>query len=464
MFHRESIMKKTIKIKCHGISIIFLLLGIIAQNGQTIENGQNASAFEMEDCYHVASFIKDNFATFVSKYNECFDDVWNASYVEKMFNVTIEDCGTEYSGVFLDFDSKNGYAVVGNNYTVYNFSIEGDSPFHGIESNEFRFSTSGGYYYLDGGEYLSVDSYNNSNESILNQPCSDSHYNGQDQNSKGCGNIINPDDYVNDKYGNGWKFEKSKRILMRGSTQYNLSLYINNKIKKNSSTGIEEVVPFSEGNCWFVSAYNALAYLSSTLFYNMPSTWNVVNYDPKVEEPNLYSKYYDASGNNISKKLYYNNNNSFVYEYYLKPTNNPNNYFVLEKLYAEVRQLVNTKFKKVSGGTISESCSIIERIAEKYNYSVDAAEHVDWVAYINTAISKIDQSLPCLWSTSNDTYGSHTMTVCGYRCYTKTTGWWIFQKKETKTFFEIKDGWSSDSRYYDISGHVGFSAIVTLEF
>lgn len=56
------------------------------------------------------------------------------------------------------------------------------------------------------------------------------------------------------------------------------------------------------------------------------------------------------------------------------------------------------------------------------------------------------------------------MAVCGYRFYTKTTGWWIFKTKETKALFEIKDGWSEDSRFYDVSGHTGFSAIATLEF
>lgn len=449
-------MKKAVRLNCSGSSITILLFGIMAQNGQIFNKDSLDS-----DSHSVTSFICDNFAKFVSKFNEQSDDKWFASHISDSFDITIEDCGTTYNGVFLDFDSDNGYAVIGGNYMLYDFVISGESPYLniGAKSTIYKYSTSNGYMYLSNGVYLSVNLDNLWNSNDSNHQFYDKHYDGQDSDSTGCGNIIRPDNYIKDRYGDGWSLEKRKSLGMNGHRQLSLSCYYENKISKDKSTGIENVETYSEGNCWFVSVYNVLRYMGNSQWFNLPSYGNMVSYNPVVSEPNLYSKYYDNSGNNITKKLYYNNNTSFVYQHYLRqPT------FNFNKLYTDIRELVNAKYKKVDGGTISESCAIIERIAQKYNYSVDALEHFDWVNYVNSVANRIDQSIPSLWSTSNDTYGSHTMAVCGYRFYTKTTGWWIFKTKETKALFEIKDGWSEDSRFYDVSGHTGFSAIATLEF
>ena len=67
-----------------------------------------------------------------------------------------------------------------------------------------------------------------------------------------------------------------------------------------------------------------------------------------------------------------------------------------------------------------------------------------------------------IWSTSNDTYGSHTMAGCGYRLYSRRAGFWIFTHDEYKLFFELRDGHSDEPRYYDVQGHVGLSAIIFL--
>lgn len=88
---------------------------------------------------------------------------------------------------------------------------------------------------------------------------------------------------------------------------------------------------------------------------------------------------------------------------------------------------------------------------------------VFWGLYADKGIKKLDNNYPLLWSTSSGTYGSHTMAVCGYKYYSKTSGWWIFKVTSYKLFYELRDGHSTDPRFYDILGHVGFSSIISLD-
>ena len=41
---------------------------------------------------------------------------------------------------------------------------------------------------------------------------------------------------------------------------------------------------------------------------------------------------------------------------------------------------------------------------------------------------------------NSQTYGTHAVTLLGYRKYTYTTGVWIFQKTHTAYFYYIDDG------------------------
>ena len=133
------------------------------------------------------------------------------------------------------------------------------------------------------------------------------------------------------------------------------------------------------------------------------------------------------------------------------------------KLYTTVRKHVNSKYKKIESGSIFNTSEIIEYTAKYYGYKVNAKEHVAWGIYADTATRKIDSGYPLLWSTSSGTYNSHTMAVCGYKYYSKTSGWWIFKVTNYKLFYELRDGHSTAPRFFDISGHVGFSAIISLE-
>ena len=371
--------------------------------------------------------------------------------IENRETITIDDCGTKYEGVFLDFDSDNGYAVVGNDYELLDIATEGYSPFHNLKCDSLFYSVTTGYYYLLGYEYLSVNADNNSDDNFFYNNLNTQHYDGQEKDKTGCGKIEDTDKYVNSRYGSGWSKGKSCSLHMQGYSQSNLSCYRHNKIDGNT------ISPYSEGNCWVVSAYTVLQYLADTKWTNMPSNLTYTNYYPISSEPNIYSLYYDQNGNNISKTI--NNNGLCAYEYELK-----NNSLWCPELYTDVRKHINDKYKKCNSGTIYETSEIIEYVANQYGYHVDAKEHVFWPMYVNEGIKKLDSGSPLLWSTSNCTYNSHTMAVCGYKYYSKTTGWWIFKTTQYKVFYEIRDGHTELPRFFDMTGHVGFGAIISLEF
>lgn len=453
------------KVKCYGFSIIAILVSVLSGLGYSDVTESNIGDYVAADSISVADFIEGNFDRFVTEYNVYAQEsaeenegvannsdlsaTWQASYIENRYIITIEECGETYDGVFFDFDADNGYAVVGNDYKFLDFAATGNSPYDGISSESYYFSAVSGYYYLSNGEYVSVDNDNNADSNFIYENIASKHYDGQETNEKGCGKIISTDKYVKSKYGSGWKLGSNKSLSMKGYDQWDLSCYCQNKVK---STGVTR---YSEGNCWAVSAFHVLQYMADNKWKKMPQSTSVTAYNPSVDEPNIYSRYFDSSGNNKTKLL-----SGTTYQFELArsaPMDFPT-------LYTEIRKHINSKYKQINdGGSIFATSEIIEYIAKKYGYRVNAQEHVFWGLYADQGTKKINSGYPLLWSTSNDTYSSHTMAVCGYKYYSKTSGWWIFKITRYKLFYELRDGHEADPRFYDMSGHIGFSAIISLE-
>lgn len=448
-------MNRFTKIRCCGLSIVTLLASIFNSIGTSSVNKDNIKEYLPSDSVSVSNFIEENFQTFVNKYNEASNQEWKATYIENRFIITINECGNEYQGTFLDFDLECGYAVVGNDYNFLDFVTFGNSPYKDIESESYYFSSTNGYYYFQENHYVSVKNDDTDSESFFIENVATKHYVGQEEYATGCGKITDTNKYVKSKYGTGWKLHKSKSLSMKGYTQWDYSCYRKNYIKND----LLSTSTISEGNCWVISAYNVLQYMAETHWLNMPKGSEKVIYTPSKDEPNIYSKYYDSNGNNKSKLLYYNNGKSSVHEYFLVESARE-----FPKLYTIVRKHVDKKYKQIdNGGTISDTSEIIEYTANYYNHKINAKEHVFWGPYADKGTNKIDNNYPLLWSTSSGTYGSHTMAVCGYKYYSKTSGWWIFKVTYYKLFYELRDGHAEDPRYFDISGHVGFSAIISLE-
>lgn len=455
--------QKLIKLKSSsGVSILLLLLSIIGGGNPDI-NEDNISQYLKGDAVSVSNFIEKNLGKVVNKYNESSEseNKWEANYIEKKFPILIKDSEEEYQGMFLDFDNDHGYAVVGNDYTFMSFESSGESPYKNKEGKSYAYSTSTGYFYETDEGMLSVNDENNANEELVTNA---KHYDGQDYNATGCGKIVDTDKYVKDRYGSDWKIESSNSLDMDGFTQDYLSVYLENKIKLYDVNGImkETYVPYTEGNCWFVSAYNVLQYMQKVKWTKMPSSSETKEYNPSIDEPNFYGWYYDSNGNNISELLPYNNGKSAVHRYVLH-YNGTINY---PKLYTNVRKCIHDVYGKYDGGKIGESCGVIEYIANEYGYYVNAVENFLWMWSCHNVVNQVNSGYPMLWFVYDDaTYNNHAMAVCGYKYYYKWVKYfWFFNKKKTKLFFELRDGQEEAPRYFDISGYGGIGATITLHF
>lgn len=107
---------------------------------------------------------------------------------------------------------------------------------------------------------------------------------------------------------------------------------------------------------------------------------------------------------------------------------------------------------------------IVKNVAKSYGHDIDVDIHFLWGAYAEDGTKEINDGRPLVWSTKNGTYGSHTMAVCGYAHYHKVINFWFFTVIFERLFYKIQDGWDSAPRYYDMSGYVGFAAIVSFDY
>lgn len=152
--------------------------------------------------------------------------------------------------------------------------------------------------------------------------------------------------------------------------------------------------------------------------------------------------------------LTYNNGNNTIRKNVVKSN------IDFPELYVVVRKFVDNEYAKTDSGTIYQTSKIIESVAELYNYKLNAKEHISWGSYVDTGTIELSNGLPLLWSTSSGTYGSHTMAVCGFQYYSKTTSWWTFSSTNYVLFYELRDGHSTQPRFFDMTGHYGFAAII----
>ena len=186
-----------------------------------------------------------------------------------------------------------------------------------------------------------------------------------------------------------------------------------------------------------VSAYTLLKFYKYDKNYsNLPYGFATRLYNPSIEESELYLekksediyRIYDIGD-------YYNSQRRFSY------------------LYIEARLEAIEISNGISGITVWQSRDILNKVMQNHGYSTRFKIVEIWT--MNTVTSRIDNGEAILWSTENSALGDHTMLVAGYDIYLKETRVLFFTYKTYKNFFEIRDGWSNEPRYYDFNGWNG---------
>lgn len=385
-----------------------------------------------------AEYICKNLYDFEKSYNEFNPDLdpLTANSVENLIPLFIESQGGQIKGILIDLNDECGYITIGYDYEIFDIQSKGNQPFYDYSGYEYFFSTTTGYsfYDTDLNDWVSINKENISEEKDWeNVKLNHGQYKGQEKDQSGNGKIVDTLLYVHDKYGYDYYDYYSASLDMDGYQQYELSAY--KTVGKDNGYS-------SEGNCWIVSAFNVLQYIAKTKYTNMYFNYKV-GYDAKQNEPNIYSKHFDNDGN--CKEKIQKDDGTIVDKWEL--TN-----YSFPLLYGIIREYVDGKFKKCDDGYIWETKDIIKYMCTFFGNSIDIDTHYDWFFFADYIVNEIINERPALWFTLYDTYGSHAMAVCGYKYYKRERKFGVFTFSTFKLFYELKDGHSTESRWFDISG------------
>lgn len=377
----------------------------------------------------------------LNKLSSTFSDGNNISGIEDHRIITIVDGDKTKEGTFIDFNGDEGYATIGTDFTFYDFQDEGESPYKKFSNIvEISYNTLSGYLFTDQkGAVSSVKQKGNDYSAFLESTDSTGHIVGK----TGAGCIGNVQQYLDSSCGGGWSLTGSKHLNMQPFNEMDLSAYITREQKDGYT------ISYSEGNCCLVAPYTIAQYFQKEKWGNAPSSNSKRYYHPSTEEKALYDQRVNSDGTMKNDKMVLNYNGTPYWP----------------EMYIKARTNTVNRYGKVEGLTIWDSRDIVRDLGTSYGHDVGFFDHVDWGAYSASVPSEIDGNRPLLWSMSTNTYGSHTTALCGYKIYTKETGWWIFKNTQTKLFFELCDGWTSSyTRFFDSTVYTGFAALVRFTY
>ncbi len=377
----------------------------------------------IDSSYETAEYIESHIDTVKELFIELgFDD--SIKSVDKSYKIIIDDMNEIIEGVLLDFNDDNGYLLIGDKASIYDYEITGPSPLEGFTEfdSQIYYLPLSGYHFLIDGQLVPINSDENDFEHTpLSTP-----YAGQELD--GAGGIVTTYTYVDDRYGDGYLLYQSHFLTY--STNHDmgdLSVYFHNV----------NGLLYTEGNCGLVAPFNVMNYFSTKSTYaNLPDYTDRVTYNPIYHEWDVYyEKMIESSEYQLNSNL----------------TNFP-------ELYISARTNTYDQYGRVESFTIGQSSAIIEMTMDEYGYDINFRESITWGAF--NYKERLDDNKPLMWSTSTNTYGSHTMAVFGYKTYRKATQvlWWT--EYDYVYLIQLSDGWVTYMRYMDLNAYVGFAAFM----
>ena len=407
-------MKKALKLRCSGFSIVLLLVAIMSSTGIKGVTEANIEDYLEKDCESVSDYIESNFSTFVSEYNEATEEEWLATSIEyrkPVINVT-----DNTSAIYLDFDGDNGYAVVGNDYNFLDFSQSGDLEYL-KELEVVLFSEYDGFVYETKNGFARY-SVTYADEDYWNNVKLGRYYTGQKQDKgEGSGRITNPDAYIKDRYGSDFNLETNKRLT--GYKNVTQNSY-NNYTKDGKG----------EGNCTLSAMFGIMQYLRDyKSMSKLPSTTTTI-------DPTKDSFYKELTGDGYS-----------AYK------------VTVPSIYAMIRnKAINYGYKASSGALTSiNMANIYMDVMNAYGYNNNILRRYAYMVLVWSFESQvkreIDAGYPTMWNTARGQYGSHSVVVNGYRRYYKNHKIWFIKWKEYKNLMSLNDNWGSADIYFDLDAY-----------
>ena len=407
-------------------------------------NESNIGDYVDPDCNSVADFITQNIETFINEYNNSvyeerdneennFDDdeendidyenrISYATFVEDRKPVINVTDNTE--AVYLDFDGENGYAVIGNNYTMLTFSSTGDLEYL-KELDTILFSEDDGFVYETEYGYARYD-FEYPDEGYWSEIRFGKFYNGQYRDyGEGSGFIIDPSKYIKSRYGSGYTAMPLKEL--KGYTnvyQRDYSIYY-----LLSSSSIKY-----EGNCTLSAMCGIMQYLRDHKNMSL-IPHNTVTVNPANDS--FYTKFLNKG---------YLASNSTV-----------------PQIYADIRrEPISYGYDRESTAWVSFNMdNIYDNVMYNYGYSKHKSTMVILWSFESQVKKEIDAGYPTMWNTGRGQYGAHSMVVKGYQQFYKQHKIWFIKWKEYKNLMLLNDNWivtddhnnMVSDRYFDLDAY-----------
>lgn len=314
-------------------------------------------------------------------------------------------------------NSLTSYFLVGNNYSVfsYEYDIRVLKTGTSIEYNEISREFNSDFLF----------------ESIENNTISPQN---SGDNKKECKLIENEQQlnaHVADYFPGGTLKYTSLLSSVTAYSQRELSCY-------------ERDGYISEANCSTTAAFNVLSYLRDSKHYSqflkLPGIDRKMRYNPKVFEYDAYSYFKSLP------------------DHYVFYDDEDKECRVWQDLYVELRneaRKINFKYMASGEGLWAAHASrIMETVCSKYEIEgFDGIEHTDYNAYVGSQEFKDSfyKFKPTIMSTDGCCYGSHSFEVIGYKMYSREVKQLFWTKTEWSTILVVKDGWSKNTHYFDIT-------------
>ncbi len=348
------------------------------------------------------------------------DKEFDARSIDKKIQTKVVGYNFDKSATLYLLNSLSSFVLTGDSFSFYSFErdinvlkLEQDTP---IIYNEIsRLFTFGFDYEKEEKENSLLSTYSSDGD-------------------KKCELIDagNLKDHTDKFFPGGTFFAESKINEFQGFSQGYLSCY-----SKNGS---------SEGNCTTTAAFTVLRNFADDGYYSafsvLPKNLKT-KYNPRIFEYDTY-KYVKSLSDNYT---FYDDSDRAAKDF--------------DDLYIVVRQeaikMSCTYMVDGKGLNFWQTSGIMEETCKRFGLlTFDGYETIDYNAYVGTTEFKetFENHKPILLFVKGCRYGSHAIAVFGYRSYRRTVQQLFWTKEEWSTILLVKDGWSTETRYFDITHYM----------
>ncbi|WP_412032089.1 hypothetical protein [Malacoplasma muris] len=460
----------------------------------TPNNNLSSNATHLES----AKYIEENLDFFKKEINNNYSTKFNPSYIEykNVFNLYGEE---NKSVSYLDFNSTNGYLILGDNLELLDISLDLELSYLKNTNKEISYSRDFGFLYyendkwnqfnenysLEKSQRLQKLDGSNDNEQFdpndivsVNQNYTTFLINGDGPPEKpstetghiigkpfGPGYIINEYKYLEKHHGKNYFFYDDHYLrYWEYTVQDDFSVY------RNNLTGS------GEGNCLLTSLYLTLKYMHETNQIKFENVWVDSDHSitgvgqwqsvfdnyyfiPEKEENSLYNDLINKDwflvdkGKNTLVEV--NNNEQKEYDRVEIP-------FLYSKIREVAKQFGYTHESSIITPIFVETITktVVNRYSKSKKNFFQRQTNIGFSIDFNSFFVKpIKNNTPVMWNFFHEQFGvPHSIVVTGYKRYVIKQKVLLFYTNSFVNLLMVNDNHNDFETWFDIS-HIKLDAL-----